>query len=200
MHAITGFRVQSVCWGRRAVFVLSPGQLGLGQSSRPLQGVFDDLIHRKYGVIAQGFEVVLHGSDAIMQLLCNVAVNNRSLGFRDQNGLRHVARSLWFTDMRGNGESRLTGNGLRRLVPTPNSHQRPDRLDHSERPGALQKAVDRTQGAGRREPENESASAILQRIAHQHGRDGEQSEQCEAVHKGLRQGGWRWLCDEVKRC
>jgi kynurenine formamidase len=52
--------------------------------------------------------------------------------------------------------------------PAPQCDAGPDRLDQSERPGALQKSVNRTQRARRREAEDKPAAAILQRVTHQH--------------------------------
>src|ERR1044072_7020098 len=48
--------------------------------------------------------------------------------------------------------------------PAPDRDTRPDRLDHAERPGALQEAVDRAERAGTGERQNEPGAAIFQRV------------------------------------
>src|SRR4051794_1640049 len=56
------------------------------------------------------------------------------------------------------------------------SDDRPYRLDHSERPRALQEAVDGRQRAGASEQQDVPGAAILQRVEDQHCRQGQQAE------------------------
>ena len=46
--------------------------------------------------------------------------------------------------------------------PAPHRDERPDRLDQAERPGALQEPVNRAEGAGDREGQNEPRASLLQ--------------------------------------
>ena len=52
----------------------------------------------------------------------------------------------------------------------------PDRLDQPERPGALKEPIGRTQNACAGERQCKPRAAILERVADQHGGDGEESE------------------------
>src|ERR1700730_3072162 len=70
-------------------------------------------------------------------------------------------------------------------APAPQRDPCPNRLDQSERPGALQETVNRTQRAGDGKSEDEPAAAILQRIGDQHGGDGEQAEQTKDIHRSV---------------
>ena len=54
-----------------------------------------------------------------------------------------------------------------------NRHDGPDGLDQSERPGALQEAVDRTEDARAREREDKPAAAAFEPVGYEHRRDGE---------------------------
>jgi UPF0176 protein len=58
----------------------------------------------------------------------------------------------------------------------------PDALDEAEGPGALKKAISRAQRAGAGEGEREPAAPVLERVAHQHGGDGEEAEEGQAIH------------------
>jgi len=66
--------------------------------------------------------------------------------------------------------------------PSPHSHEGPDRLHQAERPSPLKEPVNRRQGASCCERQDEPPAAILQRIADQHGRDGEQAQKSEGIH------------------
>src|SRR5580700_2770096 len=59
--------------------------------------------------------------------------------------------------------------------PAPYGDAGPYGLDQSERPRALQEAVDRPQRARTPERQDKPRAAILQRIADQHGGDGKQT-------------------------
>ena len=52
--------------------------------------------------------------------------------------------------------------------PAPQRDHGPNGLDQAERPGALQKPVNRAQRAGGREGKDEPVAAFLQRVAQQH--------------------------------
>ena len=69
----------------------------------------------------------------------------------------------------------------RRAAPPPQRDERPDGLDHAERPCPLQKSVRRSQHARARERQHEPAAARLERIAHQHRHDREQTEQRQRI-------------------
>ena len=73
--------------------------------------------------------------------------------------------------------------GHRRLTPSAATRPGPDRLDQPERPGALQKSVNRTERASAREGEDEPVAAILQRVSHQHRGHREQTEQAQRIHR-----------------
>jgi hypothetical protein len=64
---------QSVCGGRRVVGAASFGQLRFRQAGSTLQSVFDDLIDGKDGVVTEGFQFVLHGLYALVQLQADAA-------------------------------------------------------------------------------------------------------------------------------
>src|SRR5262249_8016092 len=70
-------------------------------------------------------------------------------------------------------------SGSARPAPAAERHPCPDRLDEPERPGALQEAVGRAEAARRRKSQDEPAAALLESIAQQHQRHGEQSEERE---------------------
>jgi hypothetical protein len=70
-------------------------------------------------------------------------------------------------------ERRLLG---RPNSPAPDRYASPYRLDDTERPRALQEAVNRSKGACPSEGQSEPRAAILQCIEDQHRRDGEQAE------------------------
>jgi len=61
-------------------------------------------------------------------------------------------------------------------MPAPQRDAGPDRLDHAERPGALQEAVDSGQRVGGGEAQRPPGRAILEEIADQAGGDREQTE------------------------
>jgi hypothetical protein len=67
-------------------------------------------------------------------------------------------------------------------MPAPQRNASPDCLDQPERPGPLQKAVDRAKRASRRESENEPVAALLQSVSHQHRGHREQTEQAQYIH------------------
>ena len=66
--------------------------------------------------------------------------------------------------------------------PAPECDAGPNGFHDSKGPRALKKAVDGTQEAGRRKGQNEPPAASLQRVANQHGGNGEQSEKRQSVH------------------
>jgi hypothetical protein len=67
-------------------------------------------------------------------------------------------------------------------IPTPRGNERPNGFNETERPRALQKTIDGAEDTGPREREDEPATALLERIAHQHRRHGEEPEECETIH------------------
>src|SRR5216684_1044523 len=67
-------------------------------------------------------------------------------------------------------------------TPAPQRDESPDRLDQPERPGALQKPIDRTQRAGHGKSQDEPMAALLQRVSHQHRGHREQAEKAKGVH------------------
>src|SRR5712691_1669557 len=67
-------------------------------------------------------------------------------------------------------------------MPAAQGHDRPDRLDHSEGPGALQKTVHRAESAGDGERQDEPGTATLQRIGDEHRGHCEQSEYRKRIH------------------
>jgi hypothetical protein len=69
-----------------------------------------------------------------------------------------------------------------RPKPTPQRHNSPDRLDHTERPGALQEAISRAEATGDSEAQDGVVAALLERIKHQHRRHREQSEKRQRIH------------------
>ena len=71
---------------------------------------------------------------------------------------------------------------MRKASPASQSHKRPDRLYHSERPRSLQEAVGRTERTRRSECEHKPMAAILQGVADQHGGDGKQAKGSQGVH------------------
>ena len=66
--------------------------------------------------------------------------------------------------------------------PAPQGHKRPDGLDYSERPRALQEAVGRTKPTCASERQHVPIAAILQGVADQRGGDGEQAKGSQSVH------------------
>ena len=61
--------------------------------------------------------------------------------------------------------------------PAAQGYQRPNKFNYPKRPGSLQKPINRAQETGEREPENEPAAAIFERIADKHRGHGKQAEQ-----------------------
>jgi hypothetical protein len=90
--------------------------------------------------------------------------------------------------VRADGVAALIASGTRlgRLIdeepaladalPAYEGDDAPHRLDDAERPSALQEAVDRSQRAGGGEAEHEPRAALLECVADDHRRDGEQAE------------------------
>ncbi len=70
------------------------------------------------------------------------------------------------------------------MLPTPKRNERPYCFDCAERPRTLKKAVHRAQSASAREAKNEPATAALERIADQHGRNGKYAERSKSIHQG----------------
>lgn len=58
----------------------------------------------------------------------------------------------------------------------------PDGFHQSEGPCTLEESVDGAEHAGRGKGEDEPAAPALQRVAYDHGGDGEESEGCEGGH------------------
>ena len=76
-------------------------------------------------------------------------------------------------------DRRPTADGItssRKASPASQGHKRPYRFDHSERPRALQEAIDRTERTRRSERQHEPMAAILQGVADKHRGHGEQAE------------------------
>src|SRR5580698_493514 len=94
------------------------------------------------------------------------------------------ARSATAPAIRAAMISKLRIRGLPCFPPAQGGHDAPDRFHHPEGPGALQKAISRTQPAGQRKGQNEMRAALFQRIGHQHQGDGEKPEQSKPVHGG----------------
>jgi hypothetical protein len=67
-------------------------------------------------------------------------------------------------------------------IPPADCHGRPNCLNHSKGPCALQKAVRRAEHTGCRECQDEPSAAALQRISDQHSGHREQSEQSQGIH------------------
>ena len=78
--------------------------------------------------------------------------------------------------------SRLIVCALPRAVPAARGNDGPDRLDEAERPGPLQEPVHGSEHARDREAQNETRTALLERVTHHHQRDGAQPEQRELAH------------------
>src|ERR1035441_7250599 len=72
--------------------------------------------------------------------------------------------------------AQVLGYGLMPDAPAPQRDDGPDGFDQAERPGALQESVDRTERAGDGKSEDEPMAAVLQRVAHEHRGDGEQTK------------------------
>src|SRR6478609_5097036 len=92
---------------------------------------------------------------------------------RDQCEISHI--SSMHPDITISGLL-LPSDDLPLQLPSPQRHNGPDRFDQTKRPGALQKAVSRTERAGHGEQQNEPMAAIFQGVTDQHRRDGEQAE------------------------
>lgn len=81
------------------------------------------------------------------------------------------------------------GGSFPPIAPPPDRDPRPDRLDDSERPCALEKTVERRQSARASESQNEPRATILQRVEDQHCRHGRKAKRCKSVHdRAIRQG------------
>src|SRR5260370_32497995 len=69
-----------------------------------------------------------------------------------------------------------------RRLPPPQRDDRTDRLQQSERPRALEDPVGRSAHTARGERQGEPPAALLEGVAHQHRRYGEQPKQREPIH------------------
>src|SRR4030095_2020597 len=70
----------------------------------------------------------------------------------------------------------------RTAAPPAQRDDGPDRFDDAERPRALQEPIEGSQRARDRESEDEPRTAILERVAHEHGGYGKEAEGREAIH------------------
>lgn len=68
--------------------------------------------------------------------------------------------------------------------PAAERHHGPHSFHRSERPCALQKAINRAQCAGESEGKDEPRAAFFQRVENQHRRNGEQSKSGKKAHCG----------------
>ena len=76
--------------------------------------------------------------------------------------------------MEGTSLWRLLGRrGDSRQPPTADGDDGPDTLDDAEWPSALEKPVERPEHTRSGESQGEQAVALLERVAHEHCRDGE---------------------------
>lgn len=67
-------------------------------------------------------------------------------------------------------------------LPAAEGDQGPDALDESERPRALQEAIDRREGARGGKTQNEPVAAILERVASHHDGHGKEAEGGQGIH------------------
>src|SRR5262245_43202932 len=72
--------------------------------------------------------------------------------------------------------------GSRRQPPAPRCDARPDGLDHSEGPGAVQESIGRAQSAGTGEGQDEPRAAPFEGIEDQHEADRDKTEESKTIH------------------
>ena len=70
-----------------------------------------------------------------------------------------------------------------RQIPAAQGDDRPYGFDSSKRPGTLQKAVNRPQEARNCEGKDKPAAALFQRVRDQHGGNGEESKEGQAIQE-----------------
>jgi hypothetical protein len=68
--------------------------------------------------------------------------------------------------------------------PAFKRNKSPNRLNHAERPGALQKAINGRQCARHREGKHIPMAPVFKRIEDQHCRNGEQAEKSQPIRHG----------------
>lgn len=68
------------------------------------------------------------------------------------------------------------GVGVRDAPPATRGYQRPDRLNQTERPSALEETVERAEQAREGKGEDEPGAALFQGIEEQHAGHGKQSK------------------------
>src|SRR5271168_507071 len=71
---------------------------------------------------------------------------------------------------------------LRTHPPPARGHDGPNAFHQTEGPCALKKSIDRTEHAGHGEAQHKPAAPVLERVAHDHCRNGEKTEGSEGVH------------------
>ena len=69
------------------------------------------------------------------------------------------------------------------LPPSPNSHDGPYGFDNPERPGALEKSIDRSQNTAAAECKNEPGAAFFERVTDKHCSNCEKAEDSKTVHR-----------------
>ena len=69
------------------------------------------------------------------------------------------------------------------LPPSPNSNDRPNGFDHSERPGALKKSIDRSQNTAAAKCKNVPGAAFFERVADKHCSNCEKAKNSKMVHR-----------------
>jgi hypothetical protein len=69
--------------------------------------------------------------------------------------------------------------------PPPKCHCRPDSLYDAKGPCALEETVDRAQRARGRKSEDEPGTSVLEGVANEHRRDGEEAEGGQSVQRAL---------------
>jgi hypothetical protein len=113
----------------------------------------------------------------------------RATGMTRQRGPAAAGRSatgpfgrFWRSVVKPSPRVRIAG--ATRQPPPARGHAAPYRFHKPERPGPLQKPVRRTQCAGARKRQYKPSTPMLQRVAHQHGRDGEKSKNRKSIHSG----------------
>jgi hypothetical protein len=74
---------------------------------------------------------------------------------------------------------------LRSSPPSPDRDNRPNSLDQAEWPCPLQKPIDRSQHAGPGKSEHKPPTALLECVAHYHGRYREESKCSKTIHAVL---------------